>query len=289
MITAITGIILAGKSTLAKRLQDWGYRPVLEYTTRPMREGEKDNVDYHFVDDEAFDRMNGKGEFAETLYVNTVFGLWKYGAKKEELEQVAKKGNYMLVCGPTQIAQLIEAGIPMLSVLLDIDMDTVTDRAVSRGDDLNEVHRRFMKDKPNTDAIRDKVDLVLDASDTVEANAKAIDACLAARRYGDDMHVYRIGGQQVLTRQEMTEGDLNLYLDGDQGLKPYLRLQGQGMPSKPVDQIAWLLLQGAGCGFCKVCRKEPCGIKDGEPCTKNIADYIRACVHEEDRKEKRNE
>lgn len=39
-----------------------------------------------------------------------------------------------------------------------------------------------------------------------------------------------------------------------------------------------LLLNGSGCGFCKTCRDNPCGIKDGEKCTDNIANYIRECV-----------
>lgn len=55
----------------------------------------------------------------------------------------------------------------------------------------------------------------------------------------------------------MDEYEKNLYLDGDDGLKPYLRLKD------------------SDCGFCKVCRDEPCGIKDGEKCTTNIANYIR--------------
>lgn len=287
MITVITGILLAGKSTLASRLKEWGYRPMLEYTTRPMREGEQDKVDYYFVTDEQFDYMEENGEFAEVFHVNTVFGLWKYGARKEDIEIAAKKGNYMLICGPTQVTQLLEAKVPMLSVLLDIDLETATARAEKRGDNLEEMQRRFMKDKPYADSLKGLVDMVLDASNSPEVNARAIDTMLASKWHGKDIHAYRIGQQQVLTQQQMTEGDIHMYLEGDSGLKPYLRLFGQGMPKNPVDQVAWLLLQGAGCGFCKVCRREPCNIKDGELCTKNIADYIRRCVHEED-KEKEN-
>lgn len=79
----------------------------------------------------------------------------------------------------------------------------------------------------------------------------------------------------------MTEAERNLYLDGDNGLKPYLRMEGKGMPQNKIRQIAWLLLNGGGCGFCKICRDEPCGIKDGESCTSNIANYIKHIVLEE--------
>lgn len=76
----------------------------------------------------------------------------------------------------------------------------------------------------------------------------------------------------------MTENDKNFWLDGEDGLKPYLRLKDKGMPKGKVEQIAWLLLNGSGCGFCKVCRDEPCNIKDGEGCTGNIAKYIKETV-----------
>lgn len=76
----------------------------------------------------------------------------------------------------------------------------------------------------------------------------------------------------------MSESEKKMWLDGDDGLKPYLRLKNKGMPNGKIEQIAWLLLCGGLCGFCKVCRDEPCNIKDGESCTDNIANYIRECV-----------
>lgn len=79
----------------------------------------------------------------------------------------------------------------------------------------------------------------------------------------------------------MTESEKHLWLDGDDGIKPYLRLKDKGIPKNKVEQIAWLLLNGSGCGFCKACRDKPCDIKDGEYCTENIANYIRKIVLEE--------
>lgn len=283
MVTVITGITLAGKSTLAKFLQGWGYKPLLEYTTRPMRNYEKNGVDYNFIDDELFDRMVKDGDFAEVFYVDTIYGLWKYGARKEELIKASEAGGFMLVCGPTQVAQIIDAGIPVLSVLLDITMEEAMARAAARGDNMEEISRRYLKDKPDIDKIRGSVSMVLDASNSVEANARAIDTRLAVERIGEVRHVYRVNGQRITTCQEMGEGEISMYLAGDRGLVPYLRFHDSGMPKNPVDQVAWLLLQGAGCGFCKVCREKPCDIKDGEKCTKNIANYIRECVRKEDR------
>lgn len=275
MVTVITGLICAGKSTLVKQLTSWGYNPVLEYTTRPIRENEHDNVDYHFIDDATFDSMEAAGEFAEILHVNTVFGKWKYGAKKDDLTD-----NTLLMCGLSQVIQLMESGVPMISVLLDIDKDMVLDRAKSRGDNLDEVNRRFSKDVNDVAKIRDHMDIVLDANASVEENAKAVDRIHAQKTgYG---YMREINGCAVVTAQELSNSELKLYLESDHGIQPYLRLKNKGMPVNPLNQIAWLLLSGGGCAFCKVCREKPCNIKDGETCTKNIANYIRDCVHAED-------
>lgn len=94
--------------------------------------------------------------------------------------------------------------------------------------------------------------------------------------------VDKVIDEVVKGNMEMTESEKNLWLDGDDGLKPYLRMKDKGMPKGKVEQMAWLLLNGGLCGFCKVCRDEPCNIKDGESCTDNIADYIRECVRNEE-------
>lgn len=86
----------------------------------------------------------------------------------------------------------------------------------------------------------------------------------------------------------MTVSEKKIWLDRDDGLAPYLRLKDKGMPKDKLKQIEWLLLNGSGCGFCKVCRDNPCNIKDGESCTTNIANYIRDIVLEENEQEIRN-
>jgi guanylate kinase len=57
----------AGKSTLVHRLveQDDGLEFSVSYTTRPMREGERDGREYHFVDEARFDAMIAADDFLE--------------------------------------------------------------------------------------------------------------------------------------------------------------------------------------------------------------------------------
>ena len=62
----------AGKTTLCRRLMREFDQLVfsVSYTTRPQRPGEREGVDYHFVDEATFERMVERDEFAEWACVH---------------------------------------------------------------------------------------------------------------------------------------------------------------------------------------------------------------------------
>jgi guanylate kinase len=71
----------SGKDSIYKCLledSDLSFTTVVPYTTRPMRAGETDGVEYHFCTDEECDRLYGAGSIIELRTYNTVQGLWKY-------------------------------------------------------------------------------------------------------------------------------------------------------------------------------------------------------------------
>ena len=61
-------------------------------TTRAIRPGERDGVDYHFVSEDAFDAMVAAGEFVEWA---TVFG-YRYGTPKAPVKAALKGGRDIL-------------------------------------------------------------------------------------------------------------------------------------------------------------------------------------------------
>ena len=94
---------MMGKSSSGK---DTLYQEVLErlpqihrvvpYTTRPIREGEQDGVEYHFVDDKQLAELETDGKIVELRAYNTVHGIWKYFTVDDgqiDLEQ----GDYLLI------------------------------------------------------------------------------------------------------------------------------------------------------------------------------------------------
>ena len=78
----ITGPSASGKTATCLFLQaHFGIRKVVTHTTRAMRVGEKDGVDYHFVSKDEFLAMKSKDEFVETVCYNDNF----YGTSKKEV------------------------------------------------------------------------------------------------------------------------------------------------------------------------------------------------------------
>ena len=51
---------------------------IVLYTTRPMREGEKDGREYFFVDEERFCRFREEKKLLEARAYTTVHGVWRY-------------------------------------------------------------------------------------------------------------------------------------------------------------------------------------------------------------------
>lgn len=76
----IMGKSSSGKDTLFKeigqRLPE--LKTVVPYTTRPIREGEKNGREYHFVDETGLSRLEEAGRVIELRTYHTVHGLWKY-------------------------------------------------------------------------------------------------------------------------------------------------------------------------------------------------------------------
>lgn len=95
----IMGKSSSGKDTIYKKLMEkmrGKLKTVTGYTTRPMREGETDGVEYFFVTREKYREMKSQGIVIESRDYNTVYGVWTYFTADDgqiELE----KSDYLLI------------------------------------------------------------------------------------------------------------------------------------------------------------------------------------------------
>ncbi len=84
----------AGKSTLSRMLMDSDPDIIMSVsaTTRPIRPGEREGVDYHFVDEAEFQRMVDSDELAEWAYVFD----HRYGSPKDPIKDALRSGRDIL-------------------------------------------------------------------------------------------------------------------------------------------------------------------------------------------------
>ena len=77
----IMGKSASGKDTIYQKLLEHpalDFKRLVIYTTRPIRDGEKDGQEYYFVDEDAFQQMKAEGKIIEDREYYTVYGLWRY-------------------------------------------------------------------------------------------------------------------------------------------------------------------------------------------------------------------
>ena len=76
----LMGKSASGKDTIYKKVKEEmpELKTIVIYTTRPIREGEKDGREYYFVDDKRLKELQKSGKVIELREYNTVHGIWKY-------------------------------------------------------------------------------------------------------------------------------------------------------------------------------------------------------------------
>ncbi len=80
-IYCLLGKSSSGKDTLFKMLlaqKELALKTIVPYTTRPVRAGEQDGVEYHFSTEEQLKELEAAGKIIELRAYDTVYGVWKY-------------------------------------------------------------------------------------------------------------------------------------------------------------------------------------------------------------------
>lgn len=88
----------SGKDTLYRLVME-KYRnlhPVIPYTTRPIRAGETEGAEYHFVTEEEMAKMQRRNQIVECRCYQTVKGPWYYFTA-EDGQIDFEKGDFALI------------------------------------------------------------------------------------------------------------------------------------------------------------------------------------------------
>ena len=156
MIYYIMGKSATGKDTVYKELLK--LRPelktVVSYTTRPIREGETDGVEYHFTTVSGLDERLAAGKVIELRTYQTVMGPWNYFTVDDGQFDLTGDRKYLMIGTLESYEKMCQYfGRDMLCpIYLEIPDGIRLRRALEREDAQNrpnyrEVCRRYLADE----------------------------------------------------------------------------------------------------------------------------------------------
>lgn len=154
-IVCLMGKSSTGKDTIYKRILEKAelcLSTIVPYTTRPMREGETEGVEYHFTDEEGFRALQGAGKVIEDRAYQTFHGLWRYFTVDDG--QICLKEKNYIVIGTLEAYSRMCAYFgkeKLVPVLIELDDGVRLSRALSREQSqespkYEEMCRRFLAD-----------------------------------------------------------------------------------------------------------------------------------------------
>lgn len=154
-IVCLMGKSSTGKDTIYKRLLDkeeLGLKRIVPYTTRPMREGEQEGVEYHFTDEAGFQRLKEEDKIIEDRAYDTVHGLWRYFTVADSSVDLSRN-SYCIIGTLEAYVQIREyfGETRVLPVLIELDDGERLQRALGRErkqehPKYEEMCRRFLAD-----------------------------------------------------------------------------------------------------------------------------------------------
>lgn len=98
-IFCLMGKSSSGKDTIYKMLleqKDIVLGTIIPYTTRPIRSGEQEGVEYHFSTEEQLQQLLEENRIIELRQYNTIHGIWKYFTVNDGQIDF-QTGNYLII------------------------------------------------------------------------------------------------------------------------------------------------------------------------------------------------
>ena len=157
-------LVICGKTASGKNLvrdilvEKYNYNPIITYTSRPPRKGEKQDITYHFISTDEFIEKINNGFFAEWKDYVTNDVIWYYGTALDDCMNASDKD--VIILTPDGVRDLKNNDINLIAVYLYSNLKTIRHRLEFRGDDEKEVERRIssdIKDFKNAEMLADRI------------------------------------------------------------------------------------------------------------------------------------
>lgn len=132
----IMGKSASGKDTIAKLLKEkLGLKSYVMYTTRPMRAGEQEGVDYFYTTEDKIEEYRNNGKLIESRTYQTVHGPWTYATVNDS--QLEGESDIIGLGTPESFVKVKKffdekGSEKLLPVYVEIDEETRRQRAIKR-------------------------------------------------------------------------------------------------------------------------------------------------------------
>lgn len=189
-IVCLMGKSSSGKDTIYKRLleqDDIRLEEIVTYTTRPIRAGERDGVEYYFTDEAAYRQFEQDGRIIESRVYNTCNGKWRYFTVTDSTIDLPEH-SYIMIATLEAYEKIREyyGKDKVLPVMIELDDGVRLQRALDRekaqdNPRYDEMCRRFLADTQDFSAEKmQKADIAgtFDNNDDLEQCLKKIIAYL---------------------------------------------------------------------------------------------------------------
>lgn len=158
----VMGKSASGKDTIFNRLYEECPRTkkLITYTTRPIRDGEENGVDYHFVDESVIEEYRKQGKLIEMRTYNTVKGPWTYATIDDGSLHLESK-NYLIIGTLDSYKKIKEyyGAENVVPIFIELNDGIRLQRAVNREmvqskPQYSELCRRFLADEEDFSPMR---------------------------------------------------------------------------------------------------------------------------------------
>ena len=183
LLVVLSGPSGVGKDAVLSELRklDRPWHFAVTATTRPMRAGERDGVEYIFLDMEIFDRMRERDEFLECA---EVYGRW-YGVPRSQARDALRSGKDVFLKIDVQGAATIRGMAPeaLLIFLIPPSLGELQQRLRGRmTESSEELERRLRTAKEELRLVQHFDYRVVNSDGRLDLAAADIDAIIAAEK-----------------------------------------------------------------------------------------------------------
>lgn len=178
----VLGKSCSGKDTIFRELQEHNelkLKTVVGYTTRPMRVGEIDGVEYFFVDSNRLNELKDSGKVIECRDYDTVHGIWSYFTVDDGQINL-EKDNYLYIGTLESYEQMVKyyGADVVVPLYIEVENGERLWRAVNREraqeePKYAELCRRFLADEEDF-----KEENIVKAGITRRFQNNALDECI---------------------------------------------------------------------------------------------------------------